>query len=193
MAIGVTPYRRFNAVINSSGITGASNLTGTSTFDVDIEDEGGFVRLDQVLLLDSDIPHSHYELVGVECQFNQTSTNPNPLSSIRIQIFSNSPSVVFHFDQILFINQINDGLVTFGGSNNIITPIINDSTPALTAQHLNLELSITDDTPDITWTIKGNNTDPSPAMRVYYRYHSKAHINNRSKIHINNSSKLSIT
>ena len=107
MAIGVTPYRRFNAVINSSGITGASNLTGTSTFDVDIEDEGGFVRLDQVLLLDSDIPHSHYELVGVECQFNQTSTNPNPLSSIRIQIFSNSPSVVFHFDQILFINQIN--------------------------------------------------------------------------------------
>lgn len=193
MAIGVTPYRRFNAVINSSGIFGAGNLTGTSTSDVDIEDEGGFVRLDQVLLLDSDIPHSHYELVGVECQFNQTSTNPTPLSSIRVQIFSNSPSVVFHLDQILFINQINDGLVTFGGSNNIITPIINDSTPALTAQHLNLELSITDDTPDITWTIKGNNTDPSPAMRVYYRYHSKAHINNRSKIHINNSSKLSIT
>lgn len=193
MAIGVTPYRRFNAVINSSGIFGAGNLTGTSTSDVDIEDEGGFVRLDQVLLLDSDIPHSHYELVGVECQFNQTRTNPTPLSSIRVQIFSNSPSVVFHLDQILFINQINDGLVTFGGSNNIITPIINDSTPALTAQHLNLELSITDDTPDITWTIKGNNTDPSPAMRVYYRYHSKAHINNRSKIHINNSSKLSIT
>ena len=193
MAIGVTPYRRFNAVINSSGITGAGNLTGTSTSDVDIEDEGGFVRLDQVLLLDSDIPHSHYELVGVECQFNQTRTNVTPLSSIRVQIFSNSPSVVFHLDQILFINQINDGLITFGGSNNIITPIINDSTPALTAQHLNLELSITDDTPDITWTIKGNNTDPSPAMRVYYRYHSKVHINDRSKIHINNRSKLSIT
>ena len=201
MAIGVTPYRRFSQGTDGTGISGiniATTLLGSSEGSVDIEDQDTFIRFRSanfVSGINGDIPHSGYEIVGVECQVNQEVTNPaGPLNGVTVKIFNNDNGDVYHNEVITAAGLIGSNLKTFGGPNNINPPILHtNQVVSQVTDNFDFELKITDDAPSLTWTINGNNTDPSPAMRVYYRYGNGLQVTAGSKLHITTNSKLSLT
>ncbi len=199
-----TPFRRFSNVAVASGVTGGSNLIFGNTGDVDIESVTDSITLKGTNLLASDIPYPRYKIVGVQPQFRNIVTGaPSPLNQFRIRIFKTDTGVVEIFTDITQSTQdyASDNLFIAGQDfqNNVRETnggVPNSSTPALTVEDFRLEFRVHDDSPDITFTITGNNSDPSPALRFFYSVPSKVHVLSLhprpSKLSITGNSKLTV-
>lgn len=206
MPTGVSPYRRFDTVVNSN-VSNDSNLIGNNTGNATLENEDDFIILGDPLFTDSDIrPFPNTTITGVEVIFKSDTDLLAPSSGNSFGvILRNNALVTPQFDA-----EIKSGfgwaIQNVANSNNGYTPearvfrvpdpisgnpqltnATDEFTPDNIISNLEVKFEIGDDTPDFSATLIGTTSDPYPAVRVYYTYTVP------SKIHITNTSKLSLT
>jgi hypothetical protein len=207
---GVSPYRRFSSLDLDIGGNNASNLVSPNTGNANILDTSDSIILGSPLFTSEDLPYDNLDFVitGLEAQFKITCSTNSVQNSVTIKLLmggifiddilggtANSvtqPSIIFNS----FTNSLQIP-VTIGGSDSLGTlgsSAFFNSLAAITG-NTKIKFTISDDDPDFTATIIGDDTTPIPAIRAHYTFtqNHKVHVINTSKFHVTNRSKLSIT